>query len=118
MSLADAKLQTLVWSSDVARSEQFYSEILELPLDGRSHGALVYRVGSNRLRVSPVPSTSPSEHTVLGFEVEDVDDVVAKLTSKGVSFERFPGFAHDGDGVWTAPDGSKVALGSAILMET
>lgn len=32
MSLADASLQTLVWSSDIARSEEFYTSVLGLPL--------------------------------------------------------------------------------------
>lgn len=109
MSLAEAKLQTLVWSSDVARSKAFYSEVLGLPLEGRSHGALVYRVGSGTLRVSPVPSTTPAEHTVFGLEVDDVEGTVAGLVAKGVEFERFPGFSHDEAGVWAAPDGSKVA---------
>lgn len=109
MSLADATLQTLIWSSDIARSEEFYSNDLGLPLSGHSHGALVYSVGKGSLRVSPVSSTSPSEHTVLGFEVDDVDREVASLTARGLTFERFPGFSHDSDGVWTAPDGSKVA---------
>jgi catechol 2,3-dioxygenase-like lactoylglutathione lyase family enzyme len=109
MTLADSELQTLVWSADIGRSEQFYSDVLRLPLVGRSHGALVYRVGRGVLRVSPVPSTEPSKHTVVGFAVADVDVVVADLISKGVAFERFPGFSHDEAGVWIAPDGTKVA---------
>jgi catechol 2,3-dioxygenase-like lactoylglutathione lyase family enzyme len=109
MNLAGAKLQTLVWSSDLVRSEAFYTEVLGLRLEGRSHGALVYRVGAGTLRVSPVPSTKPSEHTVFGLEVDDVDQSVVDLLAKDVEFERFPGFAHDEVGVWTAPDQTKVA---------
>lgn len=109
MNLAEAELQTLVWSANIALSEAFYSDVLGLPLTGRSHGALVYRVGAGSLRISPVPSTTPSEHTVFGFEVDDVDEAVAGLTAKGVEFERFPGFSHDVAGVWTAPDKTKVA---------
>ena len=96
MSLADARLQTLVWSSNLARSEQFYSDVLGLPLAGRSHGALVYRVGQGSLRVSPVQSTTSSEHTVVGFEIEEFDRAVAELTSMGVTFERFPGRSRRG----------------------
>jgi catechol 2,3-dioxygenase-like lactoylglutathione lyase family enzyme len=109
MGFANAKLQTLVWSSDIARSEEFYSGVLGLRLEGRSHGALVYRVAGGTLRVSPVPATSPSEHTVFGMEVAGVDEAVAELVSKGVQLERFPGFSHDAAGIWTAPDGTKVA---------
>ena len=109
MSLANAQLQTLVWTSDVDRAERFYSDILELPLEGRSHGALVYRVGQGSLRVSPVPSTSPTEHTVFGFEVEDMVAVITRLAAREVVFERFPGFSFSENGIWTAPDGTMVA---------
>jgi catechol 2,3-dioxygenase-like lactoylglutathione lyase family enzyme len=109
MKLLDAKLQTLVWSADIERSRNFYSNVLELPCVGQNHGALIYRVGAGELRVSPVPSTSPSEHTVFGFEVEEVEATAAELSAKGVDFERFPGFSHGVNGVWTAPDGAKVA---------
>lgn len=107
--LAGARLQTLVWSADIARSEEFYSETLGLDLQGRSHGALVYSVGQGVLRVSPVTSTMASEHTVFGFEVAEVEASIAGLVGRGVSFERFPGFAHDDSGAWTAPDGTRVA---------
>ena len=109
MKLADSELQTLVWSSDIDRAGKFYSEVLELPLTGRSHGALVYRVGAGTLRISPVPSSSPSEHTVFGFAVDDIEEIVGQPAKRGVAFERFPGFDHAANGVWIAPDGTKVA---------
>ena len=107
--LAQARLQTLVLTSDVSRARTFYSDILGLPLVGQSMGALVYGVGAGELRVSPVPTTVPTEHTVFGFAVERLDEVLKDLSSKGVSFERHPGLTHDGQGVLTTPDGSRVA---------
>jgi catechol 2,3-dioxygenase-like lactoylglutathione lyase family enzyme len=107
--LASAKLQTIVWTSRVAEAERFYSDVLGLPLKGISHGALVYNVGGGDLRVSPVPSTQPSAHTVLGFSVADVAATVAILTGRGVGFERIAGLHHDTNGVLVTPDGAKVA---------
>jgi catechol 2,3-dioxygenase-like lactoylglutathione lyase family enzyme len=107
--LGDAKLQTIVWSADPAAAARFYGEVLGLHEVGRSHGAVVFRVGAGELRVSAVPSTSPSPHTVAGFAVDDLAPVVADLAAKGVAFERFEGFAHDHRGVWRAPDGAEVA---------
>lgn len=106
--LGSARLQTLVWTSDVARARAFYSDLLGLPLIGQSHGALVYRVGAGELRVSPVASTEPSAHTVLGFAVDDFDAVADALPARGVATERFEGFTQDGRGAWTAPDGTRV----------
>jgi len=107
--LADAQLQTIVWTSRVPEAGKFYSEILGLPLKARSHGALVYSVGGGDLRVSPVPSTQPSAHTVLGFAVVDVRTVLKDLAARGVIFERFTGFPQDELGVLTTPDGAQVA---------
>ena len=106
--LSSARLQTLVWTADVARSRPFYTEILGLKLKGQSHGADVYDVGGGDLRLSPVPATRPSEHTVAGFAVDDLDAVAETLQRKGVATERFPGFQQDARGVWRAPDGTKV----------
>ncbi len=106
--LAGARLQTLVWTADVARSEDFYSNRVGLDLIGRSHGALVYRIGEGVLRVSPVPSTASSEHTVFGFEVDDMDAAAEFLRHANVQVERFPGFAQDERGIWTAGDGTRV----------
>ena len=107
--LANSKLQTIVWTSRIAEAERFYRDVLGLPLRTRSDGALVFNVGGGSLRVSPVPSTAPSEHTVLGFAVDDADAVVANLSARGVTFERFEGLPQDSNGILTTPDGARVA---------
>ena len=106
--LGSARLQTIVWTSDIPRAEAFYGGVLELELVGRSHGAIVYRVGDGELRVSPVAATEPSPHTVFGFGVDDVPTVAATLAGRGLVAERFEGFDHDVSGIWRAPDGAKV----------
>jgi catechol 2,3-dioxygenase-like lactoylglutathione lyase family enzyme len=106
--LADATLQTIIWTADTGAAARFYGDILGLTQLRTSHGALVYAVGAGELRVSPVPSTTPSPHTVLGFEVADVRAVARALKARGIEPERHPGFAHDADGVWRAPDGAQV----------
>jgi catechol 2,3-dioxygenase-like lactoylglutathione lyase family enzyme len=107
--LADSQLQTIVWTSRISQAEKFYTEVLGLPLKAKSHGALVYSVGGGDLRVSPVPSTQSSAHTVLGFAVSDVREVVDALAARGVILERFAAFPHDPQGVLTTPDGAQVA---------
>jgi catechol 2,3-dioxygenase-like lactoylglutathione lyase family enzyme len=107
--LASSTLQTIVWTSRIPEAEKFYGEVLGLRFKTRSHGALVYDVGGSDLRVSPVPSTQPSAHTVLGFAVSDVRTIVESLTARGVRFERIAGFPHDSMGILATPDGSRVA---------
>jgi len=107
--LAASKLQTIVLSSHLAEAEKFYGDVLGLELKGKSHGALVYDVGGADLRVSPVPSTQPSPHTVLGFAVADLSAVMSALSKRGVEWERFAHFPQNAAGVLITPDGAKVA---------
>lgn len=107
--LSNSKLQTIIWTCCLEKSENFYTDVLGLSIKSRSDGALVFDVSGSDLRVSPVPSTTPTEHTVLGFSVPDVTSVVVALSDRGIIFERFNGFPHGPDGILTTPDGSKVA---------
>lgn len=106
---SNARLQTLVATVDLARAERFYSDVLSLPLVARNHGALVYEVGGQPLRVSPVPALAPSEHAVLGFVVKDLNGAIAQLALRGVHLEFFPQMPHDSLGVISLGDGTRVA---------
>ncbi len=106
--LASSKLQTIIWTSRIVDAEHFYGDVLELPFVGKSNGALIYDVGGSQLRVSPVPSTNPSAHTVLGFSVANLNAVTAVLSTRGVKWERFPGIPHDEAGVLLTQDGARV----------
>lgn len=107
--LSNSKLQTIILTSCIEKSEKFYTYVLGLSIKDRSDGALVYDVSGSDLRVSPVPSTVPTEHTVMGFSVPDITSVVAALSDRGIVLERFDGFPHGSDGILTTPDGSMVA---------
>lgn len=102
-------MQAIVCTEDIGRAEDFFSNVLGLELVGRSNGALVYSVGGTDLRVSPVPETSPSEHTIVGFAVDDLDEVVRVLVAKGIVTERFANFSQDPRGVLEIPGGDRVA---------
>lgn len=107
--LSDAKLQSIIWTSRVDEAGVFYRDVLGLPLRGKSDGAWVFDVGGGALRVSPVPSTEPGTHTVLGFAVRNLDAEMQLLRERGLSFERFDGLPHDENGVVISPDGARVA---------
>lgn len=107
--LATANLQTIVLTARPDEAAAFYRDVLELPTRGRSDGALVFTVGDTSLRLAAVEETSPSEHTVAGFSVSDVDRVVAWLGERGVTIERFEKFPHRENGVLVTPDKARVA---------
>jgi catechol 2,3-dioxygenase-like lactoylglutathione lyase family enzyme len=71
--------------------------------------ALVFDAFGTVLRIGKAKTVVPAQGTVLGWEVEDIDEAISALTQKGVVFERFPGFAHEENGVFVFPTGDKVA---------
>jgi len=61
------------------------------------------------LRIAKVKEFTPAPFTVLGWEVEHIEEAAAELHKNGVTFERFPGLTQDALGIWSAPGGAKVA---------
>jgi len=107
--LSNSRLQSIIWTSRIVEAETFYRGTLGLTLRAKSDGALVFDVGGGDLRVSPIPSTAPAEHTVLGFAVSDVDSTIAFLRARGVTVERFEGLPHEANGAVVTPGGNRVA---------
>lgn len=107
--LNQAQLQALVGTTRPDASKEFYHKTLGLTLESEDQFALTFTLGGASLRVSKVPTVAPSPYAVAGFQVQDVEAHVAELILKGVRMERFPFLMQDAQGVWTAPDGAKVA---------
>jgi len=51
-------------------------------------------MGGATLRVSIVAGFTPHEHTILGFQVPDVEAAVKALRETGVVFNIYPGFSR------------------------
>ncbi|TCO65644.1 putative enzyme related to lactoylglutathione lyase [Actinocrispum wychmicini] len=92
-------------STDLARSREFYEGALWLTVLAVTPFALVLP----GIRVTKVDSFTPQPFTVLGWRVDDIDSTIRTLTERGVKFTRYDGMGQDDLGVWTTPDGSKVA---------
>jgi len=106
---ANAKLQTVVCTTNLERARAFYCDLLGLKLTAEGEGALVFDINGSDLRVSPVATLTPSEHTQFGFSVEDLAYCVQELHRRELVCVRFPQMPHDADGIVTTPDGSRVA---------
>jgi hypothetical protein len=71
--------------------------------------ALVVSIGGHKIRIAKVPNFTPLQGTILGWEVENIEQVVQWLSDHGVSTEKYP-FVQDRDrGIWSTPNGDKVA---------
>ncbi|MEA2483395.1 MAG: hypothetical protein QOC55_1342 [Thermoleophilaceae bacterium] len=103
------QLVAFVPSSHLGRSHAFYSGVLGLERIEATPQANVYDANGTPLRVTLVPDHKPSPFTVLGWYVADVRSAMAELRERGLQFKTYDGFNQDADGIWTAPDGRKVA---------
>src|SRR5579863_2015291 len=107
--LASTNIVAFVCTRDPAHAKAFYGDTLGLRLVSEDRFAVVFDANGILLRVSIFPDLKPAPFTVLGWSVSDIAAAVTDLEKAGVKFERIPGLPQDELGVWTTPDGSKVA---------
>lgn len=107
--LGSATVTALVGTMKPEISKAFYQDTLGLKFISDDGFALVFEGKNARVRVSRVPGVTPAAYAVLAFQVDDIEKAVDGLTAKGVVFTRFGFFVQDARGIWSAPDGTKVA---------
>jgi catechol 2,3-dioxygenase-like lactoylglutathione lyase family enzyme len=96
-------------TTDRGKARAFYEGVLGLQFISDDGFALVFSANGIMLRVIQAQQFTPAQYTILGWEVEQIAEVVAQLQKKGVQFERFGFFEQDDLGIWKAPNGDKVA---------
>jgi predicted enzyme related to lactoylglutathione lyase len=91
--------------NNIEEAKHFYGTILGLKAVEDSHmsGILNLDVGESRTIIYEKPDHVPATFTVLNFPVDDVEQTVAELESRGVKFEiyNFPDFKTDDRGILT-----------------
>lgn len=107
--LGAAKITALLGTMKPDAAKAFYGDVLGLKFVADDGYALVFEGKNANVRLSRVPAIAPAQYAVLAFNVDDIDAAVDQLSAKGVVFQRYPFFVQDGKGVWSAPDGTKVA---------
>jgi catechol 2,3-dioxygenase-like lactoylglutathione lyase family enzyme len=100
-----------VTTTQPERAKAFYGGTLGFAFLGDDGFALSFDAHGTRLRVAKAQAFTPSQATVLGWEVDDIVAAVRELAGCGVTFEQFnlPFLAQDALGIWTAPGGDQVA---------
>jgi catechol 2,3-dioxygenase-like lactoylglutathione lyase family enzyme len=107
--LASATVTSLIGTTKPPVAKAFYGDVLGLKFVSEDQFATVFEGKNMRIRVSATPSVVPAPYAVLAFSVDDMEKAVDGLKAKGVTFARFPFLVQDAKGVWSAPDGTKVA---------
>lgn len=96
-------------TTDLGRARTFYEDMLGLRLVEQNAYACVLDAHGTMLRITAVAEVAHPGYTVLGWRVADISEGVAQLESAGVVFNRYDGMDQDAHGVWTTPNGDRVA---------
>jgi catechol 2,3-dioxygenase-like lactoylglutathione lyase family enzyme len=107
--LGNNDLVTFVPTLDYAKARAFYEGVLGLRFVSQDGFAMVMDANGIQLRIVKLNEWKPLPITILGWEVSNISKIVAAMTSRGVTFEVFGFFKQDDLGIWTTPNGDKVA---------
>ncbi len=97
--------------NDIQKAKKFYEEVLELEVEDSSMGLIkLHTQGGVPTIVYPKPNHEPATFTILNFPVDNIEDAVDELTSKGIKFEQYGGqIKTDEKGITRNPQGPKIA---------
>lgn len=107
--LGSCNVIAFVATKDQERARAFYADMLGLRLVEDQPFALVFDANGVMLRVAKVRELAAAPHTVLGWRVDDATRAVRELRDRGVEMERFGDLQQDDAGIWTSPDGARIA---------
>lgn len=100
-----AKVITFIHTRDREKSKAFYRDILGFKVTSDDQFACVLDLNGIALRITHIDEHKPNPHTVLGWQVSDIEATINGLAKKGVKMIIYPGFGMDDKGIWTSPDG-------------
>ena len=111
MPLATLSPIAFIPTNNPEAARTFYETTLGLTFVSDDNFALVFRIGPTQtmLRVVRTGAFTPAQFTIFGWESPNVEADVKALTAQGIEFLRFGYFEQDALGIWTAPNGNKVA---------
>jgi catechol 2,3-dioxygenase-like lactoylglutathione lyase family enzyme len=84
---------------DQAKSNEFYTKTLGLKVDDEGMGLRLHLPDGGTVFIYPKHDHQPATFTILNFVVENIDEAVNELKSRGVTFERYEGSPQDEKGI-------------------
>lgn len=78
--------------NDIQKAKKFYEDKLGMEVTEGPMGVMELHINNDaRVLVYPKPNHSPASYTVLNFPVDNIEQAVAELSSKGVRFIQYGG---------------------------
>jgi catechol 2,3-dioxygenase-like lactoylglutathione lyase family enzyme len=124
MGLRDGSVEAMMAVSDLERAKRFYGEQLGLGAGEEEEQVVRFRCaeGTGILVYLSPENAGTSSASLAGWRVDDLDETMDELASRGVVFEQYdqPGIKTDERGVFDAgrfraawvrdPDGNTIAI--------
>jgi catechol 2,3-dioxygenase-like lactoylglutathione lyase family enzyme len=80
---------TTLPTADIERAKRFYEEKLGLTPIAEDPGGVHYRSGSSYFDLYPTQAAGIAQHTLAAWLVDDLEEVMGELRSRGVVFEEY-----------------------------
>jgi catechol 2,3-dioxygenase-like lactoylglutathione lyase family enzyme len=80
---------TMIPAKDLEKTRRFYEDVLGFSVDREDPGGIQYQSGTTRFNLYPTQFAGTAQHTLIGWNVDDIESVVDDLASKGVTFEQY-----------------------------
>jgi catechol 2,3-dioxygenase-like lactoylglutathione lyase family enzyme len=85
--------------NDLAKAKAFYTQTLGLKVVEEGVGLRLHLPGGGTAFAYPKDDHQPATFTLLDFVVDDINEAVDELKSRGVSFDRYEGMPQDEKGI-------------------
>ena len=85
--------------NDLAKAKAFYTQTLGLQVVEEGVGLRLHLPGGGTAFAYPKDDHQPATFTLLDFVVDDIDEAVDELKSRGVNFDHFEGMPQDEKGI-------------------
>ena len=110
--LTDSKAFSGFAVDDLEAARPFYEDTLGLKVSviDEEGGLMALNLAGGRdVFVYRKPDHAPANYTILNFRVDDIEQTVDELSSRGVRFERYDGFDQDEKGITRGAPGPAIA---------
>jgi catechol 2,3-dioxygenase-like lactoylglutathione lyase family enzyme len=87
--LGDYDAETMIPAKDLEKTRRWYEDVLGFTVVVDRPDGISYKSGSGVFNLYPTQFAGTAQHTLIGWQVPDVEATVDDLSAKGVTFEHY-----------------------------
>jgi len=87
--LSKLAIHATIPATDIDRAKKFYSDKLGFAPSSETPGGITYKCKDGWFLLYPTQFAGTAQHTLAGWETDNIEKEVAELRSRGVKFEEY-----------------------------